>query len=61
MCGLCGVVGSHCLVVLRRKTQNNKTATPHNPHRYDYFTTNKFAKCACLPVAIYSTCTPDDG
>ena len=59
LCGLCGVVGSHCLVVLRRAFQ----ALLHTTHtdRTTLLRTNLLTKCACLPVAIYSTCTPDDG
>ena len=35
----------------------------HTTHtdRTTLLRTNLLTKCTCLPVAIYSTCTPDDG
>jgi hypothetical protein len=35
----------------------------HTTHkdRTTLLRTDLLTKCACLPVAIYSTCTPDDG
>ena len=35
----------------------------HTTHtdRTTLLRTNLLTKCACLPVATYSTCTPDDG
>ena len=35
----------------------------HTTHtnRTTLIRTNLLTKCACLPVAMYSTCTPDDG
>ena len=63
LCGLCGVVGSHCLVVLRRKQQDSDYLRLHTTHtdRTTLLRTNLLIKCVCLPAAIYSTCTPDDG
>ena len=65
MSGLCGVVGSHCLVVLRHAfhSVDSDYLQLHTTHtdRTTLLRTNLLTKCACLPVAVYSTCTPDDG
>ena len=65
---MCGVVGCHCLVVLRRASRHNAEQDSdylqlHTTHtdRTTLLQTNLLTKCAFLPVAIYSTCTPDDG
>jgi hypothetical protein len=35
--------------------------TTHTDRNTTLLRTKLLTKCACLPVAIYSTCTPDDG
>jgi len=41
-------------------TQNNKTVTTYNSTQPTQIGTNLLSKCARLPVAIYSTYTPDN-
>ena len=55
---ICGSV--HRAFVVVGTTQNNKTVTTYNSTQPTQIGTNLLSKCARLPVAIYSTYTPDN-